>query len=522
MREPAGRRACVLPGPAWTCAPSLATAPGETGPLSRVLTTGTATSAAVGVQVTARQGPELDFRLDQADGYVVVTGSSQLVADAVDRPGAAVDGDPATAWMTAPHDLSPRLFVGYREPVTITGVTVAAPRSSLRRVASLLVRVGSTTRAVHLSPDGTASFPAMTGSTVIATFSLTAPAEVAPESFVLSELPLQGVPPRAGDPEVSVPCGSGPSVVRRRPRRPHGGHVDVAGAREPAYPSPPPCATPHPSTCLAGVHDLVARDAGLFGVAGVSLTGSGAGRSEPTDLPLRVLRWSAQDRLVSIGPGAAPTAAPATLVVDEGFNAGWSATAGGKRLQAVRVDGWRQGWVVPAGVTGAIALTYGPAHLQLAGLALGAAALVVLLGLASVRLRGRRRVDAAVGPGAGSALGGSLGSAAVAVLIAGPGGAAAWVVGRLLVRRHRSRALLSVGGLLAVTSAGLAWWGRQACSPWWWVRGRRSAARRAPPRHRGDAAAGSRAQRGPVRPRQQRASPGPPGRGGDGHAPRQS
>jgi len=48
------------------------------------------------------------------------------------------------------------------------------------------------------------------------------------------------------------------------------------------------------------------------------------------------------------------------LVVNEDFNAGWQARLGGVRLRAVRIDGWKQGWLLPAGTAGTVTLIYAP------------------------------------------------------------------------------------------------------------------------------------------------------------------
>ncbi len=42
----------------------------------------------------------------------------------------------------------------------------------------------------------------------------------------------------------------------------------------------------------------------------------------------------------------------------ENFNAGWSATLDGRRLSPIRLDGWQQGFVVPAGGAGIVELSY--------------------------------------------------------------------------------------------------------------------------------------------------------------------
>jgi arabinofuranan 3-O-arabinosyltransferase len=75
------------------------------------------------------------------------------------------------------------------------------------------------------------------------------------------------------------------------------------------------------------------------------------------------------------------------LAVTENFNAGWTATLNGKTLRPVRLDGWRQAWIVPAGTAGDVALSFGPARLY-HGLLVGGFAL--LFGIAWVAVRRSR------------------------------------------------------------------------------------------------------------------------------------
>jgi len=72
------------------------------------------------------------------------------------------------------------------------------------------------------------------------------------------------------------------------------------------------------------------------------------------------------------------------------------ASLDGHVLAAVQLDGWQQGWIVPAGSGGAVTMTFTPDRTYRLGLALGALFVLALVGLA---VFGRKRsVYAAVGP----------------------------------------------------------------------------------------------------------------------------
>jgi arabinofuranan 3-O-arabinosyltransferase len=161
------------------------------------------------------------------------------------------------------------------------------------------------------------------------------------------------------------------------------------------------------------------------------------------------------------GPSRREVRAPASptarvLVIPESINPGWVArTNSGARLTPVAVNGWQQGWVVPAGDPGTITLTFASNSLYRSGLAVGLALLPLLALLAWWRRSRRRPDDPPARPWAPGAV------AAVAVLgvgsvIAGAGGAVAVaaVLGLRYALRHRERlrdgltVALSAGGLI--------------------------------------------------------------------------
>ena len=102
------------------------------------------------------------------------------------------------------------------------------------------------------------------------------------------------------------------------------------------------------------------------------------------------------------------------MIVPESLNTGWVAhTTAGTQLTPVAVNGWQQGWVVPAGTSGTITLTFAPNSLYRAGLAGGLALLPLLALMAWWPQRRRPRDDPAARPWAPGPW------AAVAVLTAG-------------------------------------------------------------------------------------------------------
>ena len=84
-------------------------------------------------------------------------------------------------------------------------------------------------------------------------------------------------------------------------------------------------------------------------------------------------------RVVEVGPGNS-----AVLRVAQNFNAGWRAELDGKRLAALRVDGWQQGFVVPGGAGGTVHLVFEPdSSYRTALLVGGVVALLLVVGAAA-------------------------------------------------------------------------------------------------------------------------------------------
>jgi arabinofuranan 3-O-arabinosyltransferase len=95
-------------------------------------------------------------------------------------------------------------------------------------------------------------------------------------------------------------------------------------------------------------------------------------------------RWGSVDRRVAVS-----SPVDSLLVVTESFNRGWEARLDDQPLEPVLVDGWKQGFRVPAGADGSVALSFAPQRLFVTGLAVGAGLAGVLVA-ASVLLWRRR------------------------------------------------------------------------------------------------------------------------------------
>lgn len=169
-----------------------------------------------------------------------------------------------------------------------------------------------------------------------------------------------------------------------------------------------------------------------------------------------IVSWGAESRTVDVGPGDA-----AYLEVHENQAKGWVASMNGHQLAPVRLDGWQQGYVVPAGAGGRVTLTYTPATGYRLTLLFGIALAALLIGL-TLLAGGLRRWDA-LAPLASAAPWGQwvvvVGATVLLALIAGPVAIAAPLL--FLAGRYRAWILpvvafvgFAAAGIVAAVSVG--------------------------------------------------------------------
>jgi arabinofuranan 3-O-arabinosyltransferase len=212
---------------------------------------------------------------------------------------------------------------------------------------------------------------------------------------------LAGLRPAALAPgaRFSLPCGSGPRIsvdglARRTSVAGQVGalinfqpvHVRLCGARSPIWIPP-------------GQHRLTTSRPGAFTVTGLSLVSGGSVALQPGSLAqqprprsgarrVNVLTWKQEYRRVSIGPGNT-----SYLELHQNANPGWTASLNGRPLAPVRLDGWQQGFVVPAGAGGIVTLMFQPVKFYHVWIILSAAAAAGLLLVAVVRRKRRKVVE---------------------------------------------------------------------------------------------------------------------------------
>jgi arabinofuranan 3-O-arabinosyltransferase len=176
----------------------------------------------------------------------------------------------------------------------------------------------------------------------------------------------------------SLACGSGPviSIDGRNLATSVSGTLGELSGGLPV--SVRLCSQDSSVTLGSGKHQMYVTP-GLFTMTDVALRSTAAGSAGTAPArSLHVLGWQADSRSVRIGPGQ-----EAYIEVHQNASLGWEATLNGHRLASATLDGWQQGFIVPAGAGGVITMTFAPSTWYHIGLALAALALIGLVCVAA-------------------------------------------------------------------------------------------------------------------------------------------
>ncbi|GIE94364.1 alpha-(1-_3)-arabinofuranosyltransferase domain-containing protein [Paractinoplanes rishiriensis] len=429
-----------------------------------------------------RAGPQLSTAIDNALAGLNtprVTASSVGLSEPAARPGAALDGDLDTAWYAADEDRNPWLRLDWSSSQILTGIRVGlGPRTAASRPWSVTVLTDSGPRTGTLDRTGLLKFePRVHTNDITVLFTGgTAAFSFAPYSARTERLPmavgtLAVLPDNAtvdGDRDtvVRLPCGSGPSVSSgdRVIKTAFTATVDDLLQRREL---PMRLCGPDAPLSLSGSR-VVATASRYAEPTRLTLLPPNAGppSATPIDTVQSIDRWSPTSREITLDHWPNQR----ILLVRENTNPGWEARLAGQRLEPLVVDGWQQGWIVPAGVSGPVQIVFAPDRLYRTGLIVGGVlalglVLTVLLIPASPlsrpleRRSGRRSVlllvigaVALVGVGGYAATGLMAAGLAllVAVNLAGRGGTPGVRRGFLRVEWWAASTAFAVAGLLSV------------------------------------------------------------------------
>jgi len=456
------RSNCLLQSAAWLCVPGLSRGVEDGAIWRRQVDLPTPTVYSVSGQLVARPGASLDSLLRQGR-FVTVDASSTLTNDPAVRGDAAVDSDPSTTWLSGAKDATPTLTLRWLSLRAVGRVRLwTNPALDVARPTLVEITAGGVRSIATVGPDGMVGFPTvLTDHLVLRILGRTPGTTVLPSfdqvalPVGISEITVPGVTPVRSllDRVVGVPCGRGPEIEV-------GGAListqAVATEKELVTGQPfafTACATKVP--VRAGSLQVVVESTDALSVDSVVLSN---GPTPASTAPLRAvdtLVWGDSLRRLQVGPGPA-----AVLSLPENANAGWVATLDGAPLPVLRLEGWRQGYLVPAGKGGVVILRFTPeVPFQLGLVAGGLAALgLLVLALRRSRVPALSTEQATVfRPRGRSALWGVI---AALVLLGGIAGAAVGGLGAWLAARRPAWApWLAAGGITAggLLVAGNAW-----------------------------------------------------------------
>jgi arabinofuranan 3-O-arabinosyltransferase len=470
-----GRPGCADSPVGIRCAAAMALASEEPVNLSRTLTVPQDTEVRPTVWVRGRQGPKLADLVAQPN-----TTRAFGDADPIDVLGsayAATDGDPRTSW-TAPQRVvqfqaPPTLTLKLPKPTEVGAMRIVPGETEPPAHPTLVaIDLGDGPQMHRLPGDGepqtvtlkprvtdTVTVSLLAWNDIIDRTSLGFDQLKPPGLAELTVLDKRGAPIGAADAAknrsraVSLPCGQGPIIAVA------GQFIQTSvqttvGALLDGDPIPArPCQS-EPVELPAGQQELVVSPGAAFIVDGVELPTPAADEihTAPTT-SADVGAWTADRREVRVS--ATPN--ERVLVVPESVNRGWSAhDDAGTELHPVTVNGWQQGWVIPAGTAGTVTMTFASNTPYRIGL-IGGLALLPLLALLAL-LPVRRPVPSAAPARAwnpGAIVGGA---AALAAGTAISGVTGLLVVGaaiavRLLLLRRRGAQGTRIWDNVSITAA---------------------------------------------------------------------
>ncbi len=446
--------------------------------LARTFDTDTAQHMTVSATAVAVPGTALDSLLDRPpapNGGLTATASSSWGALPQFRSGNLVDGNWRTPWLAGGPDPVVHLrWTGMRtidELVLVPASGIAATPTKVRISGTGGTReVAVPNTSTNPVPStGDVKFEALTTDHLDISFPGVSPSSSDDSALGASVAPAVGlaelyapaltdlaVPAPDANTPVELPCGRGPDLVIDGKTYPTSAKTTPADLADFRPVELTVCAARSGVDLRAGRHVLSsAGDPGPLAITDLTLTSATTTHAaNATQREARVQSWEPERRQVAVGAGAA-----SYLQVHETFNAGWTASLDGKPLQAIELDGWQQGFVVPAGAGGTVTLSFPPGTLYRVALIITGAAAVGLVFAALLGVICRRRysnTERIIDTEAGVSRGGVwVALAAVTALLVIVGGFAGLLVPLLAGLAYLRPRWLPVVAVVAMLGAGV-------------------------------------------------------------------
>lgn len=299
---------------------------------------------------------------------VQVTASSWLGEDPTVSARMVHDRDRRTSWVADPRDREPTLRFELPAPRELRRIEVARPARIAEPPTEAVIRAHGEERVVDLSGSG--EFAPLRARRFTVTFR-----SDDEDAFTLgaSEVRLRAgwvKVPLDGATRTGAVCGFGPPLVVdgvEHPTRVTGPLGAVTSAGQLAV-----RVCDGPVRLGAGEHRVELRSTEQFQPVSMVLAAAGPRPEVARSRHVDVVSTGDTRHVLDVGPGE-----EAILSTPQSFNQGWTARLDGHELEPVQVDGWAQGWLVPADAAGEVVLEFTPQRGYLVTLIGG----LVLLGL---------------------------------------------------------------------------------------------------------------------------------------------
>lgn len=462
LRAEPPRRACVDIGLGANCTPAAVRRPVDDGRIDRTVEVTEAGEWELSGSVVAVPGRASAALLAPVNGAATVRAASVLAGDPAVSGVFAFDGDANTPWLSGVDAASGRLVLTWNGARTIRGLSFLGTRaSSAVAPQGAVLRSRGVERRVDFAFSPTFE-PFRARGRLVITFPRPDTPSAADRPIGVGEIQVDGLEGLEYVPAWSGPtgamCGLGPQVVVD-------GEVhdtEVEGTLDDVRLGTPLTWRVCDGDVVLepGRHRVSVAPTFQFQATNLTLrpadaeVASTAGDAA-SDRSLEVDAWGATRRTVAVGPGD-----DAVLRVAESLNDGWVATLDGDTLEEVTLDGWQQGYLVPAGEGGTVVLEYRPDGTYRAGLLVGLVVALLLVAAAVVgQVRDRRRVatEPAAAPPVGPRLrGAGVGAAGLGLLVLG--GPVAGLGFALAAWARWRRVVVALGAGLVLASGPLAAW----------------------------------------------------------------
>jgi arabinofuranan 3-O-arabinosyltransferase len=430
--QPSG---CMQTSARWVCNPSLIKPTEEQFGFNHTFTLQQPVTASLTGTAVLTNPNLIERYAFPGNNQPQVTGSSYYTADPEDLPSSAFDGNTSTSWVASPADSHPTLTIRWQKSVTVSSLTITRPPAASGPLQVQITGSGKQTFTTLVPASGKVRIAPMRTDSLTFTFT---PSQA---PLQITNVAIPGVKQLGANPNwtFQLGCGLGPQIKVDGvsvPTKVSGTFGDVLEGRPLSYSA---CSAVslaggsneviEPQTDAFSVQAAVLNTSGVIsgagaggtGVTGTGVTGTAAGSTGPgstaakTTAPapaqtaaaasvpsehVDTVKWTDSSRVVRV-----TAASQSYLEVNQNFNTGWQATAGGRTLQPVELDGWRQAWILPAGTDGLVTMTYLPQASYSTALLGGLAAAALVMLIALVPLGRRWRAGPLRGPGAAPATG---------------------------------------------------------------------------------------------------------------------